>query len=129
MPGERLSRAQLRALSQIYQIHIGKLKVPSDHQLRYLQQQIGAIEDEFVCEMCEIVFLSTQESAMVAIATQKLQLRREARLFWTSVGLLVLALIAVFVVPEPTRMQIFVLQLITSLAAAGFVAFIPGLLA
>jgi hypothetical protein len=129
MPGERITRAQLNALNEVLRIHAGKLKVAVDQQLEYLKSEIAKLTDPYSRQLCEIVFLSTMETVMVQQANHKLQLRREARLFWTSVGFLILALIAVFFVPHPTRIQIFVIQLIASLAAAGFVAFIPGLLA
>lgn len=127
--GERLTRAQLVALSEVQRIHVGKLKVPPNQQLEYLKIQIGALTDTYTRELCEIVFSSTQETVMVLSANEKLELRRESRIFWTSTVLLVLVFIATFTVPVPSRLQVFVLQLVASLAAAGFVAFIPGLLA
>jgi hypothetical protein len=53
-----------QVLDEMRRIHAGKLKIPPEKQLAYLQGAISKIADPVLREALEILFLSTKESSM-----------------------------------------------------------------
>lgn len=123
-----MTTAQLKA--ETYRIFSQRNKLPHDQQMAFVTGEIAKLENSDDREICETVLFGGIDIADTEMKMAAKEERREVRIFYSGLGLLILGVILAFILPSnPTKIQLFVVQVTIALGAAAFGANIPGFLA
>ncbi len=123
---------------QSLRAHIGRIRaeiaakgLSGPSEFEYVRVSLSQLDND-LREPCEFLYFQGHSigigriEAKYTVLAQKEQ--REKRYFWTSLAMLLVVLAISLFIPGPSVFQITVLRLIMALAAAAFVAFLPGML-